>query len=61
MGAKQNKHSHSAVESKHCTVNGLKGVLKIFVSSREMLACYRLSTFVVMDSPERSLSKIHPR
>ena len=35
MGTKQNKHSHSAVESRHYTVTGVKRVLKIFVSGKE--------------------------
>ena len=39
MGTKQNKHSHSAVESKHYTVTGVKIVLKIFVSGKEILVC----------------------
>ena len=37
---KQNRHSHSVAESKNCTVNDVKGVLKIFVSSKEILICY---------------------
>ena len=38
--SQQNRHSYSVAESKNCTVNGIKGVLKIFVSGKEILFCY---------------------
>ena len=44
MGTKQNKHSHSAVESKQYTVTGVKIVLKIFVPGKEILVCYLKTT-----------------
>ena len=47
IGTKQKKHSHSAVESKHSTVNGVKGVLKLFVSGREIFVCYSLSLLLL--------------
>ena len=40
-GTKQNRHSHSVAESKNCTVNDVKAVLKIFVSGKEISVCYK--------------------